>query len=145
MRATGGLSADDLAEAWESLLFRAERKLVRAGLSWLRASVRRSPELADAVAAPLARAFAADSAELQEMAVEVALAHVGGMGEESRAVIREAVELLPPGLGRQAALAFDGARWPTPRPRTYHRHSRPPPNAPAPSNPLPAPRRSWPG
>ncbi|WP_344881187.1 DUF6493 family protein [Nonomuraea antimicrobica] len=141
MRATGGLSADDLAEAWESLLFRAERKLVRAGLSWLRASVRRSPELADAVAAPLARAFAADSAELQEMAVEVALAHVGGMGEESRAVIREAVELLPPGLGRQAALAFDGgtvadaapAYVPPPLPPAPERAGalEPPPGSPA--------------
>ncbi|MCK2218669.1 DUF6493 family protein [Actinomadura sp. ATCC 31491] len=108
LRAGAPLTGDDLAEAWEALLFRAERKLVRAGLAWLRASVRREPRLADVVAAPLARAFAADSRELQEQAVELALAHVGGMGEEGRAAVREAVELLPPDLGRRVAPVFDG-------------------------------------
>ncbi|WP_188197801.1 DUF7824 domain-containing protein [Nonomuraea sp. SYSU D8015] len=104
----GGLTADDLAEAWESLLFRPERKLVCAGLSWLDRSVRRTPALADVVAAPLARAFAADSAELQEKAVALALAHAAGMSEEGRATVREAIELLPPHLGHRTATAFAG-------------------------------------
>ncbi|MFI7130889.1 DUF6493 family protein [Nonomuraea sp. NPDC050153] len=108
LRACGDLGADDLAEAWGSLLFRAERKLVRAGISWLDRSVRRSPELAGLVAAPLASAFAADSAELQEKAVELAVAHAGRMTEEGRATVREAIELLPPHLGLRAAAAFAG-------------------------------------
>ncbi|SDH70767.1 DUF6493 family protein [Nonomuraea jiangxiensis] len=108
LRACDGLAADDLAEAWESLLFRSERKLVRAGLSWLDRSVRRAPELAAVVATPLTRAFAADSAELQEKAVELALAHAAGMGEEGRATVREAVELLPLRLGHRVAAAFAG-------------------------------------
>ncbi|MFI7226461.1 DUF6493 family protein [Nonomuraea angiospora] len=108
LRACGELTADDLAEAWESLLFRPERKLVRAGMSWLDRSVRRAPELAGLVAAPLAGAFAADSAELQEKAVELAVAHAGRMTEEGRATVREAIELLPPHLGRRAATAFAG-------------------------------------
>ena len=108
LRGCDGLSADDLAEAWDSLLFRAERKLVRAGLSWLDRSVRRAPELADVVAAPLARAFATEAVELQEKAVELAVAHVGGMSEDGRATVREAIELLRPDLGRVAAAAFAG-------------------------------------
>ncbi|SEF90638.1 hypothetical protein SAMN05444920_101983 [Nonomuraea solani] len=108
LRTCGDLTPDDLAEAWESLLFRAERKLVRAGLSWLDRSVRRTPALANVLATPLARAFAADSAELQERAVELAVAHAGGMGEEGRATVREAIELLPPHLGHQAATVFAG-------------------------------------
>ncbi|MBE1582046.1 DUF6493 family protein [Nonomuraea angiospora] len=108
LRACGELTADDLAEAWESLLFRPERKLVRAGMSWLDRSVRRAPELAGLVAAPLAGAFAADSAELQEKAVELAVAHAGRMTEEGRATVREAIELLPPHLGLRAATAFAG-------------------------------------
>ncbi|MFB9469400.1 DUF6493 family protein [Nonomuraea salmonea] len=100
---------DDLAEAWESLLFRQERKLVRAGLSWLQAAVRRQPELAGVVAAPLARAFAAESAELQEKAAELALTHAAAMDEEGRATVREAIELLPPRLGGRLAAAFGGA------------------------------------
>ncbi|WP_449062485.1 DUF7824 domain-containing protein, partial [Planomonospora algeriensis] len=108
LRTADGLTADDLAEAWDSLLFRAERKLVRTGLMWLDRSVRRAPELAAVTAAPLARAFAADSAELQEKAVELALAHADGLGEEGRAVVREAIEWLPPHLGRRAAAVFAG-------------------------------------
>ncbi|MEV0198744.1 DUF6493 family protein [Nonomuraea sp. NPDC050691] len=102
------LTAADLAEAWDSLLFRPERKLVRAGLSWLEHSVRRTPALADLAAAPMARAFAADSAELQEKAVELAIAHQGGMSEEGRAVLREAIGLLTPHLGHRAAMALGG-------------------------------------
>ncbi|RVX46799.1 hypothetical protein EDD27_9703 [Nonomuraea polychroma] len=108
LRGRDDLAIDDLAEAWESLLFRSERKLVRAGLSWLNGSVRRAPALADVIAAPLARAFAADSAELQDKAVELALAHAGGMSEDGRAAVREAIELLPPHLGHQAAAVFGG-------------------------------------
>ncbi|ACZ87257.1 DUF6493 family protein [Streptosporangium roseum] len=108
LRAYDALTADDLAEAWEALLLRPERKLVRAGLAWLDRSVRRTPALAEVIAAPLARAFAADSAELQEKAVEVALAHAGGMSEEGRATVREAIELLAPHLGHRAATAFAG-------------------------------------
>ncbi|GGS50058.1 hypothetical protein GCM10010156_05970 [Planobispora rosea] len=116
LRACDGLTADDLAEAWEALVFRSERKLVRAGLSWLDRSVRRTPALADAAAAPLARAFAADSAELLEKAVELALSHSGGIGEEGRAAVREAIELLPPHLGQRAATVFTGGTVAEPGP-----------------------------
>jgi len=110
LRGCPGLTADDLAEAWDALLFRPERKLVRAGLSWLNRSVRRSPGLAAVIAAPLARAFAADSEELQEKAVKLAVEHAEAMGEEGRAAVRDAIELLPPRLGGLAAAAFEGGR-----------------------------------
>ncbi|MEV0147923.1 MULTISPECIES: DUF6493 family protein [unclassified Nonomuraea] len=116
LRACDDLDADDLAEAWDSLLFRPERKLVRAGLSWLDRSVRHTPALAEMVAAPLARAFGADSVELQETAVGLALAHAEGMSEEGRATVREAIELLAPELGRRAALVFGGGAVAEPEP-----------------------------
>ncbi|MDR8411178.1 DUF6493 family protein [Nonomuraea sp. 3-1Str] len=109
LRACDDLGADDLAEAWDSLLFRSERKLVRAGLSWLDRSVRHTSALAGMVAAPLARAFGADSIELQETAVGLALAHAEGMSEEGRATVREAIELLAPEPGHRAAAVFGGS------------------------------------
>ena len=108
LRGCPALTADDLAEAWESLVLRPERKLVRAGLSWLRAEVRRAPDLAGPAAAPLARAFGADSAELQEQAAELALACAPALDEPGRRTIREAIELLPPEPGARVAGAFGG-------------------------------------
>ncbi|WP_406675100.1 DUF6493 family protein [Nonomuraea sp. N2-4H] len=108
LRGCPALTAGDLAEAWESLLFRPERKLVRAGLSWLRAEVRRAPELAVVAAAPLARAFGAGFAELQEKAAELALACAPGMDEQGRETIRQAIGLLPPEPGARVADAFGG-------------------------------------
>ncbi|RGA04514.1 hypothetical protein DI270_013600 [Microbispora triticiradicis] len=108
LRSCAELPADDLAEAWDCLLFRPERTLVRAGLSWLARSVKRTPALAEVIAAPLARAFAADSAELQETAAGLAMTYADDMPEEGRAALREAIGFLPPALGRRAAAAFAG-------------------------------------
>ncbi|MBB5132471.1 hypothetical protein HNP84_002187 [Thermocatellispora tengchongensis] len=109
LRAQPALDPGHLAEIWDSLLFRPERKLVKAGLTWLDRAVRRDPALAGRIAAPLARAFAAESAELRERAVTLALAHVAAMGEQGRATVREAIPLLPAELGERAAAAFPGA------------------------------------
>ncbi|MFF0574423.1 DUF7824 domain-containing protein [Streptosporangium saharense] len=134
------LAAADLAEAWDCLLFRQERTLVRAGLAWLDRSVRRDPALAVVIAAPLARAFAAESVEIQVKAVELALAHADAMGEEGRAVVREAAAQLAPHLAERAAAALgdapgDGvtpvlavfAPPPLPEPRERSRALPPPP------------------
>ncbi|MBB4915620.1 DUF7824 domain-containing protein [Streptosporangium saharense] len=134
------LAAADLAEAWDCLLFRQERTLVRAGLAWLDRSVRRDPALAAVIAAPLARAFAAESVEIQVKAVELALAHAAAMGEEGRAVVREAAAQLAPHLAERAVAALgdtpgDGeapvfavfAPPPLPEPRERSRALQPPP------------------
>ncbi|MER7134854.1 DUF6493 family protein, partial [Streptosporangium saharense] len=134
------LTAADLAEAWDCLLFRQERTLVRAGLAWLDRSVRRDPALAAVVAAPLTRAFAAESVEIQVRAVELALVHADAMGEEGRAVVREAAARLAPHLAERAAAALGDAPGgsaapafavfappPLPEPRERSRALPPPP------------------
>ncbi|MEU4403622.1 DUF6493 family protein [Streptosporangium sp. NPDC023963] len=104
----GGLDSLDLVEAWESVLFRPERKLVRAGLTWLDRRVRRSPGLAASIAGPLASVLAADSVELQEKALTLATKYADLMDDEGRAVVRDALGALPPDLGRRAFAVFGG-------------------------------------
>ncbi|MGJ6967746.1 DUF7824 domain-containing protein [Streptosporangium sp. G11] len=108
LRGLDGLDPLDLLEGWESVLFRPERKLVRAGLTWLDQRVRLSPDLATSIAGPLAQAFAAGSTELQEKALALAIRHAGRMDDEGRAVIRDALGTLPPDLGRRAFAVFGG-------------------------------------
>ncbi|MEU8380287.1 DUF6493 family protein [Streptosporangium sp. NPDC048865] len=105
---SGGLDPLDLAEAWESVLFRPERKLVRAGLTWMDRRVRRSPGLAASIAGPLAPVLAAGSADLQGKALALAVKYAGLMDDEGRAVIRDTLGALPPDLGRRAFAAFGG-------------------------------------
>ncbi|MER5646829.1 DUF6493 family protein [Streptosporangium sp. NPDC002524] len=108
LRGLDGLDPLDLLEGWEAVLFRPERKLVRAGLTWLDRRVRLSPDLASSIAGPLALALAADSAELQERALTLATKHAALIGDEGRAVIRDALGTLPPDLGRRAFAVFGG-------------------------------------
>ncbi len=108
LRGLDGLDPLDLLEGWESVLFRPERKLVRAGLTWLDQRVRLSPGLATSIAGPLALVLAADSAELQERALTLAIKHADLMDDEGRAVIRGALGALPPDLGRRAFAVFGG-------------------------------------
>ncbi|WP_436762875.1 DUF7824 domain-containing protein [Streptosporangium sp. V21-05] len=98
----------DLVEGWEAVLFRPERKLVRAGLTWMDQRVRLSPGLAASIAGPLALAFASDSVELQERALKLAIKHAATMDDEGRTAIRDALGALPPDLGRRAFAVFGG-------------------------------------
>ncbi|WP_326821032.1 hypothetical protein [Streptosporangium sp. NBC_01756] len=126
LRRLDGLDPADLAEAWEALFFRPERKLVRAGLTWLDQLVRLSPELAGSIAGPLALAFAADSAELQEKAVTLAIKHAGRMGDEGRAAVGDALGLLPPDLGRRVHAVFGGVEPAGPDPDPQDGFAPPP-------------------
>ncbi|MEU4534487.1 DUF6493 family protein [Streptosporangium sp. NPDC023825] len=108
LRGLDGLDPLDLLEGWESVLFRPERKLVRAGLTWLDQRVRLSPGLATSIAGPLALALAADSAELQDKALTLAIKHADLMDDEGRAAVRGALGALPPDLGRRAFAVFGG-------------------------------------
>ncbi|MER7206272.1 DUF6493 family protein [Streptosporangium sp. NPDC000239] len=130
------LTADDLAEAWDCLLFRQERVLVRAGLSWLDRSVRRDPALAGVAAAPLARAFAAESVELQARAVELALAHAGAMGAQGRSRVRESAALLAPHLADRAAAVFEEGHGTGTAPRPGPVFAPPPLPEPAEGSPI---------
>ncbi|MFB4296335.1 DUF6493 family protein [Actinomadura sp. NTSP31] len=97
------LPPDLVIEALDGVLFRAEARLVRPGLSWLERTVRRRPELADGCASALARAFGHESYAVQQRAVRVALKLPAAT---DGAVLRDAAPLLPPGLAAQVVARF---------------------------------------
>jgi hypothetical protein len=88
------------------VLFRAESGLVRSGLSWLEQTVQRRPGLAGDCAAPLARTFGHESYGVRRRAVRIALKLPAGV---ESAEITDAIPLLPPDLGAEAAARFGGA------------------------------------
>ncbi|MEU4700936.1 DUF6493 family protein [Nonomuraea dietziae] len=115
VRRTGPHDSADVAEAIGVLVFRAEAKLARAGLSWLDERVRRSPATADELAPALATAFAHTSYEVQSRAVQLALKHAARF-EKGTALIAEAVPSLPVDLGARVAAVFGGDTTEAPAP-----------------------------
>ncbi|WP_440099948.1 DUF7825 domain-containing protein [Streptosporangium sp. H16] len=95
LRELPAVSPGDFAEAVEALMYRPEKKLVRAGLSWLDRSVRLSPEYAGAAAGALATAFAHEASDVQERAVRLAVKHAANLDP---AALRDAVGALPADL-----------------------------------------------
>ncbi|WP_329429546.1 DUF6493 family protein [Streptosporangium sp. NBC_01495] len=95
LRELPAVSPGDFAEAVEALMYRPEKKLVRAGLSWLDRSVRLTPEYAEAATATLAAAFAHESSDVQERAVRLAVEHAAHL---DRAPLRDASAALPADL-----------------------------------------------
>ncbi|MEV7024658.1 DUF6493 family protein [Kitasatospora sp. NPDC093558] len=69
-----------LGEASAVVLFRAEKKLVRAQLGWLDKAARRSPERAGAVVLAASGAFAHPDAGVQERALNVVARHLKAAG-----------------------------------------------------------------
>ncbi|MFE2406846.1 DUF6493 family protein [Kitasatospora sp. NPDC059408] len=69
-----------LGEASAVVLFRAEKKLVRAQLGWLDKAARRSPERAGAVVLAAAGAFGHPDAGVQERALNVVARHLKASG-----------------------------------------------------------------
>ncbi|MBE1533871.1 hypothetical protein [Actinomadura algeriensis] len=105
LREVPDLPADRLAEALDALLFRPEAGLVRSGMSWLRATVRDRPDMADACARALAQAFGHESYTVREKAVRLALALPGGT---DGAPLADAAPLLPPDLGARVTARYGG-------------------------------------
>ncbi|MHA6765021.1 DUF6493 family protein [Streptacidiphilus sp. PAMC 29251] len=98
-----GLLADDLlVEASATVLFRSEKKLVRAQLTWLDRAVRQAPERADPLVLAASDAFGHPDAELQERALKLIDRHLGAAGEAILPELRSAAEALNPA---HAALA----------------------------------------
>ncbi|MEV1004068.1 hypothetical protein [Nonomuraea sp. NPDC050202] len=106
------------AEAVESLLFRSEGRLARAGLALLDRVLKEPSEDVDAYAPALAAALVCESAEARERAVKLAVKHAGRFGPDAAATIRDTVAMLPPGPGAVLAGVFGGEAVPEPpRPR----------------------------
>lgn len=100
------------AEAVESLLFRSEGRLVRAGLTMLDRVLKEPGEDVDAYAPALTAALMCESAEARERAVKLALKHAGRFGTEATETIRQAVAILPPRQGALLAGVFGGEAAP---------------------------------
>ncbi|MEV4611240.1 DUF6493 family protein [Kitasatospora sp. NPDC049258] len=129
----GLLGPDLLTEAAERVLFRTEKKLVKAQLSWLDRSARRDPRRAGAVVLAAAGAFGHPDRSAQEGALKVVARHLKAAGDAVLPELRAAAGLLDPAHHARAAELL-GVR--ADRPEEPYQELLPPPPVP---RPLPGP------
>ncbi|GAA4097131.1 DUF6493 family protein [Actinomadura miaoliensis] len=125
----GALEEAAFTEAAEALLFRPEKKLVRAALTWLDRTARPRDRV-DAALTALTVAFGQEALDLQERAARIAARHAGRAGDEAREAVRQAAGALHGQARDLLAAAVGPVEPPDPQP------SVPIPLAP----PAPAPR-----
>ncbi|TYK45907.1 DUF6493 family protein [Actinomadura decatromicini] len=101
----GLLDAALFEDAAGALLFRPEKKLVRAGLTWLDRTARRRDRV-DATLRALLPVFDSDALDLRERAVKSAAKHAALAGDAVRAEVRDAAAGLPADLRETIAAAF---------------------------------------
>ncbi|TDQ54455.1 DUF6493 family protein [Actinorugispora endophytica] len=99
----GRLSDEHLAEASASVLFRTEKTLVRAQLSWLDRAARRDRSRAGVAVLAAADAFGHPDPALQERALALVERHLKHAGDAVRADLTAAAEALSPALRPRAA------------------------------------------
>ncbi|MEY9877338.1 hypothetical protein ABH931_006862 [Streptacidiphilus sp. MAP12-33] len=109
--AAGLLDPEHLVEATATVLLRPEKKLLRAQLSWLDRSGRRSPDWAAAAVRGAIEAFGQSDVELRERALKLAARHIKAAGPALLPEITAAAELLGPAQAARAAqlLGLDAA------------------------------------
>ncbi|GAA2416346.1 hypothetical protein GCM10010191_28420 [Actinomadura vinacea] len=114
----GGLDGAAYAEAAAALMFRPERKLVRAALPWLAESAGRGGDGArvDSVLSALAVAFGHEAAAVRERAVGIAVKHGAEAGERVRREVRDAAAALPHDLRERIAAVFGEVEAPAAEP-----------------------------
>ncbi|MEV0201011.1 DUF6493 family protein [Nonomuraea sp. NPDC050691] len=135
------LPLEDVAEALEGLVFRAEGGLARAGLSWLEELVKPAPERAGDLAPAVATALGHQARAVQERAVRIAVRHAARFPADAAATLRDGVGELPPNLRNRMAAAFGGETVPVPEPEPAsedHEAEPVPGTLPAPPRPIPA-------
>ncbi|GGS97764.1 DUF7824 domain-containing protein [Streptomyces chromofuscus] len=126
----GGLAPRQVAEMSEAVLFRTERKLVRAQLVLLGKVLTRDASTAGELLPAVARAFGHEDAEVQERALKLAERHVRKLDSvQARTDLALAAEQLIP-LLRARAVGALGAAPADPEP-TGHEELLPPPPRPA--------------
>ncbi|MFF9864466.1 DUF6493 family protein [Streptomyces sp. NPDC013953] len=107
---SGDLSARELAEVSASVLFRTEKKLVRAQLVLLGKALRRGgPDTAAELLPAVAEAFGHEDSEVRERALKLVGRHLAAVGERTRTELAEAAAVLGPAHRAAAAEAFGGA------------------------------------
>ncbi|MFJ7909313.1 DUF6493 family protein [Kitasatospora sp. NPDC096204] len=102
----GLIEPEVLTEASAVVLFRSEKKLVRAQLAWLEKAARRAPERSGPVVLAAAEAFGHPDTALQERALNVVARHLKAAGEAVLADLRSAAETLNPAHHRRAGELF---------------------------------------
>ncbi|MFF8475931.1 DUF6493 family protein [Streptomyces sp. NPDC015414] len=104
----GGLTVRQLAEASEGLLFRVERKLVRAQLVLLGKVLTRDPGAVAELLPVVARTFGHEDVQMQERALKLVERHLGKLdGLEARDELCSAADRLTPALRTRAAALLD--------------------------------------
>ncbi|MEU6716671.1 DUF6493 family protein [Nonomuraea sp. NPDC046802] len=106
LRGLGSLGPAEVTQALRALLFRQERKLVTAGLTWFDAVAREPGGDLDELAPALAYAFVCESADVQGRAVRMAVKHAKRFTAAGARSVRESIGLLPPELGEALAAVF---------------------------------------
>ncbi|MCU7821767.1 DUF6493 family protein, partial [Kitasatospora sp. DSM 101779] len=129
--AAGRLDPEVLDEASPTVLFRPEKKLVRAQLGWLDRAARTAPHRAGPAVLAASGAFGHPDRTLQEQALKVVARHLAAAGTAVLPELRAAAEQLDPAHHRRAAELF-GAEVQT----EEHQELLPPPPQP---RPVPAP------
>ncbi|MGJ6962003.1 hypothetical protein ACSDR0_08805 [Streptosporangium sp. G11] len=119
LRRLDHLDPADVTEALESLLFRAEGGLVRAGLTWLDQTLRQSRERADELAPALASALGHDAYAVQERAARLAVKYASHLTPLGAETLRAALGTLPPDLGGLLAEAVGGEAEPEREPEVF--------------------------
>ncbi|MFJ8471605.1 DUF6493 family protein [Kitasatospora sp. NPDC094011] len=92
----GLIEPEVLVEASAVVLFRTEKKLVRAQLGWLEKAARRAPERSGPVVLAAAEAFGHPDTGIQERALNVVARHLAAAGPAVLPGLRDAAELLNP-------------------------------------------------
>jgi hypothetical protein len=110
----GQLETGELLEASKAAFARSEKKLVRAQLDRLRIVLARAPESADDFLRTLATVFDHGAADLQEQALDLALAHAQAASAETREQLAAAGTGLPADVRARAATAVGSADSPIP-------------------------------
>ncbi|MEU5879304.1 DUF6493 family protein [Spirillospora sp. NPDC047279] len=104
----GALDAGSFGEAAEALLFRPEKKLVRAALTWIDRTAAARGRV-DAALGALTVAFGQDGLDLQERAARIAARHAGKAAPATREAVRNAAATLPSEARAHLAKTFGEA------------------------------------
>ncbi|MFI6813883.1 DUF6493 family protein [Nonomuraea sp. NPDC050328] len=137
LRGVGLPDPADFAEAVEGLLFRAEAKLVKAGLGWLDQTARAADGDLDHLAPALGSAFLCESYEVRSRAVRLAVRHAARFTPLGADAVRSSAEVLPPDLAAEIAGAFGEVQVTAPE-DAFEPGTLPAAPAPAPAFPPPA-------
>ncbi|WOI60412.1 DUF6493 family protein [Streptomyces fradiae] len=131
----GEVSARQLAEVSSSVLFRAEKKLVRAQLVLAGKALRRDAGAAGELLPVVAEVFGHADTALQERALKLVGRHLDGVGPQVRAALADSAAVLLSPAHRAAAVEVFGALPEPEGPGAAYVELLPPPPEPRPLAP----------